>query len=161
MRQARHVALMTRPSPARLLPDDARTYSGPAFAWWMAVAVLAVLTVRSLIHLFAVDGGAESIATIDTTVAGGENIIALFGQWGAIQLLLAVVLWVLLLRYRGLTPFVYVIFIVEPVLRAISGFLKPVEAVGIVPGDVLNWLAVPILVVLLLFSLCSRRPRTP
>jgi hypothetical protein len=151
---------MARPCLARLLPDDARTYGGPAFAWWMAVAYLAVLTVRSLIHLFAVDGGAATIATIDTTVAGGENIIALFGQWGAIQLLLAAVLWVLLLRYRGLTPFVYLIFIVEPALRAISGFLKPVEAVGTVPGDVLNLFAVPILVAGLLFSLCGRRPRT-
>lgn len=154
------MAVMARPCLARLLPDDARTYGGPAFAWWMAVAYLAVLTVRSLIHLFAVDGGAATIATIDTTVAGGENIIALFGQWGAIQLLLAAVLWVLLLRYRGLTPFVYLIFIVEPALRAISGFLKPVEAVGTVPGDVLNWFAVPILVAGLLFSLCGRRPRT-
>ena len=126
----------------------------------MAVAFLAVLTVRSLIHLFAVDGGAESIATIDTTVSGGKNVIALFGQWGAIQLLLAVVLWVLLLRYRGLTPFVCLILFVEPVLRAISGFLKPVEAVGIGPGHALNWLAVPILAVLLLFSLSARKPRT-
>lgn len=151
---------MARPCLTRLLPDDARTYSGPAFAWWMAVAVLAVLTVRSFIHLFAVDGGADSIATIDTTVAGGENIIALFGQWGAIQLLLAAVLWVLLLRYRGLTPFVYLIFIVEPVLRAISSFLKPVEAVGIGPGHALNWLAVPVLAAGLVFSLCGRRPRT-
>lgn len=126
----------------------------------MAAAYLALLTVRSLIHLFAPDGGAESIATIDTTVAGGENIIAIFGQWGAIQLLLAAVLWVLLLRYRGLTPFVYLIFVVEPVLRGISGSLKPVEAEGIVPGHVLNWFAVPLLAVGLLFSLCGGRPRT-
>ena len=160
MRQAQYVAVMAGRCLTRLLPDDARTYSGPAFAWWMAVAFLAVLTVRSLIHLFAVDGGAESIATIDTTVSGGKNVIALFGQWGAIQLLLAVVLWVLLLRYRGLTPFVCLILFVEPVLRAISGFLKPVEAVGIVPGQVLNWLAVPVLAAGLVFSLCDRRPRT-
>ncbi len=153
------MAVMARPCLTRLLPDDARTYGGPAFAWWMAAAYLALLTVRSLIHLFATDGGAQTIATIDTTVAGGENIIALFGQWGAIQLLLAVVLWVLLLRYRGLTPFVFLILIVEPVLRAISGSLKPVQAVGIVPGHVLNWLAVPLLVAGLLFSLCGRKPR--
>lgn len=155
------MAVMARPCLTRLLPDDARTYGGPAFAWWMAAAYLALLTVRSLIHLFATDGGAESIATIDTTVAGGDNIIALFGQWGAIQLLLAAVLWVLLLRYRGLTPFVYLILLVEPVLRAISGSLKPVEAAGIVPGHVLNWLAVPLLAAGLLCSLCGRKPRTP
>jgi hypothetical protein len=59
------------------------------------------MTARSLIHVFSIDGGAHSIATIDTTVAGGANVIAIFGQWGAIQLLLALLLWTLLLRYRG------------------------------------------------------------
>jgi hypothetical protein len=65
---------------------------------------LAFITGRSLIHLLLPDGGAQSIATINVHVAGGANIVAMFGQWGAIQLLLAGLLWVLLLRWRGLTP---------------------------------------------------------
>jgi hypothetical protein len=40
--------------------------------------------------VFSADDGAHSIATIDTSVAGGASIIAPFGQWGAIQLVLAV-----------------------------------------------------------------------
>lgn len=147
---------MSRLRLASLFPDDARDYRGPAAAWWVAVAYLAILTARSLVHVFAADGGAESIATVDTAVAGGENVIALFGQWGAIQLLLAAVLWVLLLRYRGLTPFVLLVFITEPVLRALSGHLKPLETEGVPPGQALNWIVVPILVAVLLFSLRSR-----
>lgn len=147
---------MSRLRLAGLFPDDARDYTGPTAAWWGAVAYLAILTARSLVHLFAADGGAESIATIDTSAAGGDNIIALFGQWGAIQLLLVAVLWVLLLRYRGLTPFVLLVFIAEPFLRALSGHLKPLETGGVPPGQALNWIVVPILVVVLFFSLRSR-----
>lgn len=144
---------MARLRVSRLLPEDARDYRGPQFAWWAAAAYLVIVTVRSLVHLFAADGGAETIATIDTTVVGGDNIIAMFGQWGAMQLLLAGVLWVLLLRYRGLTPLVLLVFLVEPFLRALSGRLKPLETVGSAPGEVLNWVVVPLLALLLLFSL--------
>jgi hypothetical protein len=104
--------------------------------------------------MLAPDGGAQSIATIDVSVAGGANIIAIFGQWGAIQLLLAVLLWVLLLRYRGLVPLVLLVFILEPPLRALAGHLKPVVTEGVAPGAALNWAVVPILVAVFLLSLC-------
>jgi len=111
--------------------------------------------------MLAVDGGAHNIATIDVSVAGGANIIAIFGQWGASQLLLALLLWVLLLRYRGLVPLVLLIFILEPALRAFIGHLKPVITEGVAPGMALNWVVEPILVVAFFLSLCpSRRAPT-
>lgn len=140
-------------SLSNLLPSDARDYRGPQFVRWAALAYLVVVTVRSLIHVFAPDGGAGSIASIDTSGADGSNIIAIFGQWGAIQLLLAAVLWVLLLRYRGLTPLVLLVFLVEPLLRALAGSLKPIESMGTPPGASLNWVVVPIMAVLLILSL--------
>ena len=112
-------------------------------AWWGAVFYLVVITGRSLVHLLSQDGGATSIA--------------IFGQWGASQLLLAALLWVLLLRYRGLTPLVLLVFLVEPVLRSLSGHLKPLETVGTAPGAALNWLIVPVMGVLLWLSLCPAR----
>jgi hypothetical protein len=118
------------------------------------MAYLVFITARSLIHLLLPDGGAQSIATIDVQVAGGSNIVAMFGQWGAIQLLLAGLLWVLLLRWRGLTPLVLLVFVIEPCLRSLSGHLKPVTAMGTPPGAALNWWVFPLLVVLLLISLC-------
>jgi hypothetical protein len=144
-----------RPVPSRLLPDDPGTYRGPMAVFWVTAVYLAVITVRSLIHLFSADGGAQSIATIDTDVEGGHNIIAIFGQWGATQLLLAMLLWVLLLRYRGLLPLVLLVLAIEPVLRGLSGRLKPIETVGTAPGAALNWVVLPVLVVLLYLSLCS------
>ena len=117
-----------------------------------------VITVRSFIHLLAPDGGAQSIATIDVAVAGGSNIVAIFGQWGAIQLLLAALLWVLLLRYRGLVPLVLAVFTAEPCLRGLAGHLKPVTTMGTAPGAALNWVVLPALVVLLWMSLCTAGP---
>src|SRR5271163_3498224 len=105
-----------RPDLAGLLPPDPGVFHGPALAIWLTGFMLVMGTVRSLIHLFAPDGGAHSIATIDTRVAGGRNIIALFGQWGAMQLILAALLWALLLRYRGLTPLILCALLAEPFL---------------------------------------------
>jgi hypothetical protein len=143
-----------RPSPAALLAANPAIYDGPRLATWAAMAYLVVIMVRSLIHLLAADGGAQSIATIDVAVAGGANIVAIFGQWGAIQLLLAALLWVLLLRWRGLTPLVLAVFVAEPCLRSLSGHLKPVTAMGAPPGEALNWVVFPVLVLLLWMSLC-------
>lgn len=148
---------MAGPRISKLLPSDPREYHGQPFAWWVAVAYLSILTIRSLVHLLSSDGGAASIATMDTSGGSGDNIIALFGQWGASQLLFAAVLWTLLLRYGGLTPFVLLVCLAEPFLRALSGHLKPVQTLGTAPGESLNWMVVPLLVVVLYFSLRERR----
>ena len=122
------------PNVARLLPRDPARYSGAMIAFWLTALYLVAITVRSCIHLFSADGGAQSIATIDTDVAGGTNIVAVFAQWGATQLLLAL--------------------LVEPFLRALAGHLKPLETIGTPPGVALNWYAVPVLAVMLYLALC-------
>ncbi len=143
-----------RPDLAAILPANPSAAGGPAFAWWIALVYLCVITVRSLIHMLLPDGGAHSIATIDLSLAGGANILAFVGQWGAIQLLLAFLLWVLLLRYRGFVPLVLLVFILEPALRAFVGHLKPVITEGVAPGVALNWMVEPILIAAFLLSLC-------
>lgn len=149
-----------RPSPARFLPADPAQYDGPMLSFWVAIVWLGVITVRSCIHLLAPDGGAHSIASIDLSVAGGANIVALFGQWGAIQLLLAGLLWVLLLRWPGTTPLVALVFCLEPLLRRLSGLLKPVTTEHTAPGVALNDVVLPVMLVVLALSLCPARPTT-
>ena len=143
-----------RPQASRLLPADPCHYTGPQLPLAFTGIYLLLITARSLIHLLLPDGGAGSIATIDVSVAGGANIIAIFGQWGAIQLLLAGLIWVLLLRYRGLLPLVLCVLLIEPLLRALSGHLKPLETIGIAPGAAFNLVVVPVLGVMLWLSLC-------
>lgn len=145
------------PSPARLLPVNPARYDGPLLSFWLAIVWLCVVTVRSCIHLFSADGGAQSIATIDVAVDGGSNIVAMFGQWGAIQLLLALLLWVLLLRWRGTVPLVLLVFTLEPVLRGLAGTLKPITTMGTAPGAALNWFTLPVMAFFLYLSLCTAR----
>jgi hypothetical protein len=150
-----------RPGRAALLPSDPAARDIPSLARWFTGAYLVLITARSLVHLPSADGGAASIATVDVAVdvavEGGANIVAIFGQWGAIQLLLALLLWTLLLRYRGLTPLILLVLLVEPVLRGTSGMLKPLETMGTPPGAALNWAVVPVLAVMLWISLCPAR----
>ena len=152
---------LRRPRLAGLLPPAPTRFTGPLATWWFAAAYLMLVTARSVVHLVAPDGGAGSIATIDITVEGGTNVVALFGQWGAIQLLLAALLWLLLLRYRGFVPLVLLVLLLEPLLRAVAGHLKPLETLGTAPGAALNWAVVPVLAVMLWWSLCSEREPEP
>ena len=147
------------PRPAGLLPSDPTRFGGPAIATLITTILLVVITARSLVHLFLPDGGAHSIATIDTSVAGGDNIVAIFGQWGASQLLLVGALWVLRLRYRGLIPFILCVLLLEPILRAISGHLKPIVTLATAPGAALNGYAVPVVALTLYLALCTSEER--
>jgi len=148
-----------RPDLAALLPANPSTAGGPALAWWIALLFLCMITARSLIHMLVYDSGAHSIATIDISVAGGANIVAMLGQLGASQLLLTLLLWVLLLRYRGFVPLVLLVFMLEPALRAFEGHLKPVITEGVAPGAEFNWMVEPILIAAFLLSLCPARTR--
>jgi predicted ferric reductase len=118
-----------------------------------------VIVVRSCIHFFASDGGANSIAGIDISVAGGDNIIAIFHQWGAMQLLLVLLLYVLFFKYPGLTPLIALTLVIEPIFRLISGKVMPVTAEGTPPGESLNGASFYVLAVLFIISLIEKAPR--
>lgn len=143
----------------RILPNDPNQYSGfRAIRWILAIYLIAVVG-RSTIHLVASDGGANSIAGIDVSVAGGENIIAIFHQWGATQLLLALFLVLLFFRYPGLTPLILLSLAMDPVVRAIAGQFKAVTAAGTPPGESLNWIAFYFISVLFIASLVEKKSK--
>lgn len=140
----------------RILPKDPTRYSGyRAIRVILAIFLIAVVG-RSSIHLVASDGGANSIAGIDVSVAGGDNIIAIFHQWGATQLLLALFLVLLFFRYPGLTPLILLSLAMDPVLRAIAGQFKSVTAEGTPPGESLNWVAFYFISALFIASLAEK-----
>ena len=141
---------------ANLLPDDVSVYSGFGFVRVVVPIVLVLVVVRSCIHVFAQDGGAQRIAGVDTSVAGGDNVIAMFHQWGAVQLTLVGLLIVVFVRYPGLTPLIILTLAFDPVTRAIAARMKKLTSTRTPPGARLNWPAFVVLVVLLLFSLSSQ-----
>lgn len=143
----------------RILPNNPNRYSGfRAIRLILAIYLIEVVG-RSTIHLVASDGGANSIAGIDVSVAGGDNIIAIFHQWGATQLLLALFLILLFFRYPGLTPLILLSLAMDPVTRAIAGQFKAVTAAGTPPGKSLNWIAFYFISALFIASLVEKKPK--
>ena len=142
----------------KVFPKNPSRYEGFRIIRLIAMLYMFVMVVRSCIHLFASDGGAQSIAGIDTSVEGGDNIIAIFHQWGAIQLILAVLLLVLFFRYPGLTPLILLTLSLDPVLRFVAGQQMSLTTTGTPPGEALNGVAFYLLLVLFLGSLWNKKP---
>ena len=139
----------------RVLPGEPFFYNGYKSIRIITALYLLVVVVRSCIHLFASDGGANSIAGIDVSVEGGNNIIAMFHQWGAIQLMLAGLLCVLFFRYPGFTPLIVLTLAIDPIMRAIAGQMMPVTSQSTPPGEALNWPAFFAIVILFAASIAE------
>ena len=142
-----------------LLPKNPAKFEGVRAVRIVTAIYLLVMVVRSCIHLFAADGGAQSIAGIDTSVEGGNNIIAIFHQWGAIQLILAVLLFVLFFRYPGFTPLILLTLVLDPVMRFIAGQMMSVTSTSTPPGEALNGASFFLLLILFIASLVNKSDR--
>ena len=137
----------------RLFPSIDKDYTGSSIPFYFLILIAIVSTIRSLIHIFAPDGGANSIAGIDVSVHGGANIVAIFAQWGALQLLLTLFYWLAIFRYRFLVPVMLAAVIIEQLLRIGAGQLKPLEITNPPPGAIGSEILLPISVIMFLWSL--------
>jgi hypothetical protein len=136
-----------------LLPPLDADYRGSARSRRFLTVLTVVTTVRSLIHVAAPDGGARSIAKLDVDGPQGKNLVALFGQWGLEQLLLAGVSWVILRRYRSLIPFALLLHVLDLVGRIGVGRMKPIVVERPPPGAIGQVVVLPPAAIALWFSL--------
>ena len=148
---------MAKPSWRRdigaIFPDASAGYRGTRFSLWALVAMTALTVARSLVHVFAADGGAGSIAGLDVSVEGGTNLVALFAQWGWAQLMLSLVTIVILARYRFLVPFAWLLQALDWGGRMLVGELKPLVIAAPPPGAIGNLVFLPLALVALWFAL--------
>jgi len=129
-------------------------------------AITLMTLVRSLIHVFALDGGANSIATI-ITFSGNpdpDNVIYfVFSLWGLSQLLMGLFYTVVALRYRNLIPLMFVLIWIEYAMRIVIGrVLKPLSDayfIGTAPGEIGNYFFVVLVPILFVFLFLSTKKR--
>lgn len=141
-----------------LLPAKAdNTIRGMKLPVYVFALIAIISTVRSLIHLLAPDGGAGSIAGMDLSVAGASGIIFAFALWGSSQLIYALIQLIVVIRYRSLVPLMYVLLILEILLREFVGHTKPVTFAHTPPGEIANYIFLPLAVIMLVLSLWSAR----
>ena len=130
-----------------ILPDDARTYRGDRWVARFLVLFSVIMTARSVIHIARHDGGAATIAGVDIEVEGGRNIVAIFAQWGLVQLLNAAIGWIVVTRYRGLIPLILLVSLLENIGRILIGRRKPLKVAKPPPGAYGSLIIVPVLLV--------------
>ena len=144
-----------------ILPRGADNgYRGTRVSLYFFVAITVGTVARSLIHLAAPDGGAQSIATIvlDRFSSGAaDTVIAFVALWGLSQLLFGILYCVVLIRYRSLIPLMYLFLVLEYAGRLAIGLFKSVEKSGSAPGELGNLIVLPVAAILLLLSLIPRR----
>jgi hypothetical protein len=144
---------------AALLPSPAdNAIRGMKLPVYVFMLIAVVSLVRSLIHLLAPDGGAGSIAGMDLSVAGADGIIFSFALWGSAQFINALIQLAVAFRYRSLVPFMYVLLILEALLRMLVGHMKPVHFAHTPPGAIGNYVVAPLAALMLTLSLWKRTP---
>ena len=118
----------------RIVPEciDNR-YRGHPLALWLFVPITLQKLAVSLTHLFTADGGAQSITTmpLDTYPASAaQNIVGLMARQGIEQLMFAMLLLLVLLRYRAMIPLMYVLIVAHYVATKGVAQMKPLVVTG-------------------------------
>ena len=140
----------------RMVDND---YRGHPFALWVLVPVTLLTLVRSLVHMFRVDGGAQSIATLPLdrySDPAAAAVILIFALWGLSQLLLGLLYVVVLVRYRALIPLMYLTLILEYCGRLALGAWKPMETLERPPGARFTLIMIVLSLVMFVLSLRQR-----
>ncbi|MCL1803069.1 MAG: hypothetical protein FWG30_05420 [Eubacteriaceae bacterium] len=116
-------------------------YKGKKAALNFFYFATAITIVRSLIHMLAPDGGAQSLATIPLdhySHPAKATIIYLFGTWGLSQLIMGVFYLIVAVRYKSLVPLMYIFIAFEYFMRIVIGRMKPIALTGTAPGAMGN-----------------------
>ncbi len=119
---------------AFLPPSTNAAYRGSQLAAWFLMLAAVLEFVPGCIHYFLPDGGAGVIAGLDLT-HNGQTIIAVFAWFGAVQIPMAILLFVIGLRYRTLVPLGLLILILSRGLMAIDGWFFKGAAGGHHPPE--------------------------
>lgn len=135
-------------------------YTGSLIAKYVFICITIITLVRSCIHMFASDGGAQSIATIplDTfSHNAAATIILIFSLWGLSQIIIGIIYIIVIWRYQKLIPFMYLLMIVEYAMRTIFMLSKPIHVTGSAPGHIGDYVMIPIAIIMLVLSTRKQR----
>ena len=136
-----------------LPPTIDNKFPGHIVAQIVFLVITIITLIRSLLHMFLPDGGAESIASIDVDVAGGDTIIGMFYLWGLSQLLFGIFYVIVYVRYKSLIPLMFLFLTTEYLFRMILGFYKPIETMETAPGEIGNFIFVPVCIICFVLSI--------
>ena len=143
-----------------LFPKQANNdYLGYKLVFYFFVPFLLLMTWRSVIHMSFEEFGLHEIANVKVLTGNPDPmplIYGFFSVWGLIQLIFCALSWVILLRYRSLTPLIILCFLIEWAMRIFgsdSVVNDSAYSTGITPGLTYAPYVVIFLLLLFIFSL--------
>lgn len=143
-----------------ILPPRNNRYEGSKVALYYLVLLGCMFTFRGSVHYFAPDGGSGIIAGIplETYPKGAvQAIINSFGVYGIGHLLEAVIVWLVVFRYRALIPITLAFVLASQVLGVVLITMKPLPVIP--PGQIAVYVLVPISLAAFLLSIRTSTAR--
>ena len=121
-----------------LFPKSADNYHlGYKFVFYAFIPLLLLMTWRSVIHMSFEDFGLHGIANVKVLTGTPDPmplIYAFFSAWGLVQLIFCAFAWIVVLKYKSLTPLLILAFLIEWVLNSSPIVNDPIYSDGVTPG---------------------------
>lgn len=131
------------------------TILGSRIPFHVFVLLAIIGTARSFIHMLAPDAGLESIAGLDLNFPGSPDVVFFGSQWGAEQLVYAIIQWIVIIRYRSLIPLMWLVQSLETFLRMFVAHIKPISFMHTPPGAIQDKIYIPLSLGMALYALWS------
>jgi hypothetical protein len=137
----------------RRADNDYRGYKAALWIFGLILLLRVVMSVNSIFNGHLVASSADGIPLDSYTPAGARAVVSLFATLGLSQLALCFVGILVLIRYRALIPFLFMLFLLEHLGRRLISYFRPGARVGRPPGIVVNLILLSLMVVGLALSL--------
>ena len=145
----------------RLLPTVAdNNYQGHKIAKGLLIFYVFKSFFAGCVHMFAYDGGAQSIGSVTLdqfTLKGADSVITMFGLWGMEQFIIGLIGFIIIRRYQSLIPLMCGVYVLEYIMRGISGLYTPsLSTAHTPPGAVGDYILIPLAIIMFLLSLKNK-----
>jgi hypothetical protein len=145
----------------KILPQHIdNTYRGHKLALWL-LGILVFM--KGGIGLGTIFNGRSAAISADAipldtfTPAGAQAFVAIFAAWGLAQLVLNLIGLLVLVRYRAMVPFMFVVLLLEHLSRKLILWIQPVARSDTPPGLYLNLAFVAVMIAGIFLSLRNQR----
>ncbi len=149
---------------SKVLPKVANNeLDSPKIAIWAFMLFTALMTWRSIVHMFFETWGLHGIANFIVLTGDPDPmpvIYQFFSLWGATQLLFCFVCWAVVFRYKSLIPLMSLFWVVDWSLRFLIS--DDITTIGVyttsnTPGADGAPIALAVTVIIFLLSIANKK----
>jgi hypothetical protein len=135
------------------------TYRGHKLALWLfglVVFMKAAMSLNSIFNGYLVASSADGLPLDTYPSAAARTIVSLFAIWGLGHFMICLLCILVLVRYRGMIPFMFALLLVEHLSRRLIFQFMPIVRTGTPPASAINLVLLALMIVGLALSLWSQ-----